>query len=361
MSSSAARVEVERPFELRVLDRSIALVADQASQKGLALSFEVLPGTPEVLVGDAVRVQQVLVNLLCNATKFTEKGSVFLSVRPLGAAREGERVELEASIRDTGMGIPKDRLNRLFMAFSQVDASTTRQFGGTGLGLAISKQLVELMGGRIRVESTRGGIRLLFHLLRARRQPVPARASRPSRCRPRSRGAPRGTPPLRILVAEDNRMNQRVLRLLLERHGYSADLVDDGRAAVEAALAQPYDLVLMDIQMPEMDGLEATRILRRALPEDARRWRERGLWRKGAGAGMEGWELGADSSTFPRSGGRPRGASSGNEGTSLSAQGMWGGGGGGRRGRKEQDDGRRVGRGCVRGRGDGGLMVLMER
>lgn len=386
----SGRLELERgPVDLRqCIETSIDVVATRAAEKRLELLYLIDATVPEALYGDYVRLRQVIVNLLSNAVKFTAKGEVFLSVSTV-AAQDSEHVRLRFSVQDSGIGIPDERRDRLFKTFSQVDASTTRQYGGTGLGLAISKRLVDLMGGRIWVESMPGqGSTFLFEIETV---PAPAPAKpyatgrvpqfagrrililddNPTSCRvlcqqfvswgmvPRalpsvreaamlfqhgetfdlvfidsdlggtSMGAgavelrtlcpapriptilmtlpgqprvptevevagtinkPIKTPtlfqllsdvlqgraskagqaaegvgilatehPLRILVAEDNPVNQRVATLMLQRLGYRTDLASNGREAVAAALRGQYDLILMDVQMPEMDGLQASR------------------------------------------------------------------------------------------------------
>jgi signal transduction histidine kinase/DNA-binding response OmpR family regulator len=267
---NAGRLELESvPFRLQdLVARSSGLVAEAAARKGLKLSQVIAPGAPDVIVGDPVRLQQILVNLLSNAVKFTQRGEITVRVRALSAAQLDEPVKLEVEVRDTGVGIAKDRFGRLFTAFSQADASTTRQFGGTGLGLAIVKQLVELMGGEIVADSELGRGSTFRFTIAAKVGRLPAAEEAP----PSSRidGALSMRHPLRILIAEDNTINQQVLRLWLQQLGYRADVVDNGRRAVEAVLAKAYDLVFMDVQMPELSGLDATREIHEALPAGRR-------------------------------------------------------------------------------------------
>ncbi len=387
----AGELELERlPFSVRdCVEGSLDLVAAQAAAKGLDLAGQIADDVPRVVVGDVTRLRQALVNLLSNAVKFTERGEVVLEVR-LGAADA-----LVLAVRDTGIGIPADRVDRLFRSFSQVDASTTRVYGGTGLGLAISRRIAEAMGGTISVESTPGqgsvfaltvslprgeqtvdalaappaelagrralvvddnatnreilrrqltawGMRVEDHAdgeaalaavdagatpdvvlldmhmpgmdgvelargLRARpstrelplllltslgsrpaggdelgllhlTKPVKAGALRTvvagalgaARTPSPSESAPAPQRPLRVLLAEDNVVNQRVALLMLDRLGYRADVVADGLEAVAAVASTPYDVVLMDVQMPGLDGIGATERLRAHLPAERR-------------------------------------------------------------------------------------------
>jgi signal transduction histidine kinase/HPt (histidine-containing phosphotransfer) domain-containing protein/ActR/RegA family two-component response regulator len=261
----SGKVEVERaPFSLEgVIAESLEIVAPLAARRGLALCREVAAGTPEALVGDVARVRQVLVNLLGNAVKFTLRGEVrvSLSARPLPDGL----CEACFAVADTGSGIPRDQLDRLFVAFQQIDGSLARHHGGTGLGLAISRRLTELMGGRIWAESMPGeGSTFHFTVVG---EPADAPAPRPAMPRSADSGLAHRHP-LDILLAEDHPVNQQVILGFLERLGYRADLVSDGREVLAALERRPYDVVLMDIQMPEMDGLEATRCIRRQLPAE---------------------------------------------------------------------------------------------
>jgi PAS domain S-box-containing protein len=405
----AGKMEVEmQPFDLRdCLESALDLVMIKAADKGLELAYLLEPSAPPAVIGDITRLRQILINLLNNALKFTEKGEVVVTVRPKEDEGFGpDRSLLHFSVRDTGIGIPQERLDRLFQAFSQVDASTTRKYGGTGLGLAISRRLSELMGGEMWVESEEGlgttfhfticaekapelksrphlegeqaqlaGKRLLMvddngtnrrimmmqtrawgmksrdaaspeealswitrgdpfdiaildmhmpgmdglELARAIRQRRSAdalplvlfsslgrrevstkavdfaayllkplkpstlfdtlmnvladstdRVARPARKTPALDQEMGIDHPLRILLVEDNAVNQKVALRLLERLGYRADVAANGLEAVEAVHRQPYEVVLMDVQMPEMDGLEATRIITTQLPRDRR-------------------------------------------------------------------------------------------
>jgi CheY-like chemotaxis protein/HPt (histidine-containing phosphotransfer) domain-containing protein len=211
----------------------------------------------------------VITNLMANAIKFTEKGSV--SVRIERTALFSGSVFLHCSVSDTGIGIPKDKQDRLFKSFSQVDGSTTRKYGGTGLGLAISKQLVQLMGGEIWVESEEGqGSTFHFTLVMSLPQersdlgPEAPRTPKENALAPGTGSPGDSARVLRILLAEDNLVNQRLAVALLQKKGWEPKVVGNGRLAVEALSAEPFDVVLMDVQMPEMDGYDATAAIREA-------------------------------------------------------------------------------------------------
>ena len=266
----SGKMELEKqPFRLRdSLVGPIDLVAAEAEDKGLDLDYTIDDDSPEIVVGDVTRVRQILVNLLSNAVKFTEQGQIAISIH--SRAMGEQHIELEFAVRDTGVGIPPDKVETIFRSFSQADASTSRRFGGTGLGLAISQRLAELMGGRIWVESKLGqGSTFRFTVrVRAADPNDPAISARLATPRTIDRDLGRRIP-LRILVAEDNAVNQKVALLLLQRMGYRADLAADGEEVLECLERQRYDVVLMDVQMPELDGIEATRqILKRWTPEE---------------------------------------------------------------------------------------------
>ena len=297
---------VPRPFDLPAsVSAVVSLLAPRAAERGLALTSQVDPDVPRGLVGDEVRIRQIMLNLVGNAVKFTERGSVELRVaRDEGrggrrrqdeqdgedggmgtdgdgsissvATRNSQLVRIE--VRDTGIGIPAEKLSQLFERFSQLKSSTTRQYGGTGLGLAISKRLVELMGGEIGAESEIGKGSIFWVTL-----PLPIDPAGVEEAGAGSGGAspvptvePERTPSVsaasssgggceghRILVVEDDPIGRRVAVQLVRRLGYAVDAVSDGQAAIEAVAATAYTLVLMDCQMPDVDGYMATAEIRR--------------------------------------------------------------------------------------------------
>ena len=243
-----------------LLDRTVGVLARQARLKGLTVDVRCDPDLPRVVVGDETRLQQVLVNLIANAVKFTEAGGITVAAH-VDASAEGvadDQVAVVVRVQDTGIGIPADRLHRLFKPFSQVDASTTRRYGGTGLGLAISHHIVTLLGGEIDVVSAPGEgttFEVHLHLGRGEEHAVPGEDD-----------AVAPAQGLRILVAEDDKVNQLVLERMLDRLGYRADIVGDGLAAIEALGRARYDVILMDVQMPRLDGVGATQRIRAQLP-----------------------------------------------------------------------------------------------
>jgi two-component system, sensor histidine kinase len=261
----AGRVELESiEFDLEPLVRDVVeLLQPRASEKGLALGLELDAPARARFRSDPTRLRQVLVNLIGNAVKFTETGGVRVTVRHLGASEAGARLRLE--IADTGIGIPASVRGRLFQKFSQADGSITRRFGGTGLGLAISRQLVELLGGEIGVDSE-DGKGSVFHVELTLPQ-APARPAAPPEPAPAAAPLPAAGRSAKILVAEDDRTNQMVTRAMLERAGYTVEIVDNGRAAIAAIEGGDYDLLLMDVQMPELDGVAATQRIRALGPE----------------------------------------------------------------------------------------------
>jgi signal transduction histidine kinase/CheY-like chemotaxis protein len=244
------------------LNGALKPFALRAEQKGLELITQIADGTPAAIVGDSVRLQQVLANLVANAIKFTSRGHVLVAVREDG--RADGHTELHFLVSDTGIGVPADKHATIFEAFSQADGSTTRRFGGTGLGLTISATLVQLMGGRIWLESEPGAGTTFHFTARFAVAECPEVARPPAAPSAIVAAADRVTDvaPVRILLAEDNPVNQRVAVGLLTRRGHSVTVTGTGLEALAALERDTFDLVLMDVQMPEMGGLEATAVVR---------------------------------------------------------------------------------------------------
>jgi len=251
----------ETDFDLaEVLKNAMSLMNLRAHEKSLSLVYNLAPEVPTSLTGDVMRLRQILLNLIGNAIKFTERGEVALRVEhERGASEPGL---LRFSVSDTGIGIPLDKLDAIFKSFTQVDSSTSRKYGGTGLGLTISKRLVELMGGRIWVESVadQGTTFYFTARLRVRTEtPLPAREAR---TQPAPRVIAGSDREVHVLVADDSIHNRMLLQAYLRSAQYRVDIVENGAEAVEKVRDGHYDVVLMDMQMPIMDGYTATRAIR---------------------------------------------------------------------------------------------------
>lgn len=269
IESGKLELEVQEFSPVTCVKDSLGLFDLAAVQKNLALVLRIDPGVPARVVGDATRLRQILVNLISNAIKFTEQGEVrvTLEATPTEGGSDND-VDLHFAVQDTGIGIPPERRNRLFQSFSQVDGSISRRYGGTGLGLAISQRLAHLMGGKIWVESTPGFGSTFHFTIRTEAVLAPgADLELPARldvsqgldntfatCHPR-----------RILLAEDNLVNQKVAVKILDRLGYTVEVAANGQEAVAAVQQHAYDVILMDVHMPRMDGLEATQVIREML------------------------------------------------------------------------------------------------
>ena len=247
-----------QPFDIRAAMNNVARMLEvSAKDKGLGFEVRCDDDVPAILVGDDMRLRQILLNLTANAIKFTATGRVAVRLQ-LVRQRDPQRVDLRLSVTDTGIGIDAGRLKAIFQPFEQADTDTTVRFGGTGLGLAICKRIADMMQGRLTVQSTptQGSV---FELdWSTVSQPL---LVQPASSQPEIADAP--VDRLRVLVAEDNPLNQTLICALLKRLGITPDLVDDGEAALDLLASKPYDLVLMDVQMPRLDGISATRELRK--------------------------------------------------------------------------------------------------
>ncbi|HEX8835253.1 MAG TPA: response regulator, partial [Abditibacteriaceae bacterium] len=256
----AGKMDLEQlPFDVRkCVESALDLVAQKAREKGLEIGGLVEPQTPAAVIGDVTRVRQILANFLSNAVKFTERGeiTVLVDAKPLDAEQPDGEYELHMAVRDTGIGIPADRMDRMFQSFSQADASTTRKFGGTGLGLAISKRLAEAMGGRVWVESEEGRGSVFHCTLRAPATVVPPDAGT-ARYEVQLRGK-------RVLIVDDNATNRKILTLQVQPWGMESVAVESGPKALELIRqGVQFDIAVLDMNMPEQDGLMLAEEIRR--------------------------------------------------------------------------------------------------
>ncbi|WP_172256632.1 PAS domain S-box protein [Saccharibacillus deserti] len=276
IDAGSLSLEPESFSLVQLVDEAVDLFAPRAAEKGVGLHWNVGSDVPEEIVTDPGRLRQVLTNLIGNAIKFTDSGSITVFVETIPGPSKQDPV-LEFCVQDTGIGIAEDKLGRLFQSFSQLHPELNRKYGGTGLGLSICKRLVELMGGTIRVESREGkGSNFRFTLpcrieemdgldsvlkngtLHANENPAQAVSETPAQLKK-----------LRVLIAEDHPVNRRLLEEIVRKSGIRADVVENGLEAFEAVVKKRYDLLFMDVQMPQMDGMTAARLIRQVLPEDS--------------------------------------------------------------------------------------------
>ena len=266
----AGKLSIEKiPFNLKsTIESSTLIFCSEVAKKKISLNYDVDATIPEGILGDSLRLIQILLNLLGNAVKFTEKGEINLKVQKNSASNNSEVLELLFEVTDTGVGIPKEVQVKLFQSFEQADQSTTRKYGGTGLGLSICSKLISLMGGRIWVESDEDkGSKFSFTLpVEGIKLPL---SEHTQAVKIQKGEILQSDNKLRVLVAEDNKLNMVLVKGILKKLGYeSVDYVVNGSEAVSAVQRQDYDLILMDVQMPEMDGLEATSIIKKSLKKD---------------------------------------------------------------------------------------------
>ncbi|MDF2651239.1 MAG: sensor hybrid histidine kinase [Paenibacillus sp.] len=253
---------VEEPFSVRAtLSDTLNVILPKTLEKNLKLTTSIAPDVPSLLLGDVTKVHQVLMNLLSNAIKFTPDGAISISVTRLSS--DDERVALRFAIRDTGLGIPADKAVHLFEPFYQADYFMTRNYEGTGLGLAICKKLVHLMDGEIWHEPNEdqpGSTFVFTSKFSLTEYPAIAHSTESE--------LPMENSPLKILIAEDNEVNQMVLKKMVEKLGYNSTLVANGVGVIEAVNRHPYDIIFMDIQMPLMDGIQTTQVIKESLTLD---------------------------------------------------------------------------------------------
>jgi CheY-like chemotaxis protein/nitrogen-specific signal transduction histidine kinase len=235
----------------------------RANEKSLKIKLNIDDSVPETLISDVSRIRQILANLISNAIKYTEHGEITVSSKCL-SVKDGI-VEIEFSVKDTGIGISKSSLSQLFQPFLQLDSSTTRKHGGTGLGLIISKHLIEMMKGKIRVESQPGKGSVFIFTIKGKQNTENLKTDLQKK--PLNFNIANEIP-LNILLVEDNLINQKVTIRMLKRFGYTIDIAENGVEAIEAVTKKHYELIFMDIQMPVMDGFEATKEILRMFPDD---------------------------------------------------------------------------------------------
>ncbi len=261
----SGKMALERiPFQLKsVVNESIKTHQARARQKRIELTAEVSPEVAETVYGDPMRLRQVIGNLLSNAIKFTESGHVKVYLRTVGGTKDA-KIEFDLSVEDTGVGIPPDKLEKIFDKFTQADGSITRRFGGTGLGLTITRRLVEMFGGRIWVESVEGKGSKFFVRLNLEVATKSKHVEADKKANGGERVSLDGRSP-QILLVEDNAVNQKVVLAILSKRGFHVEVASNGLEALAAAQNAVFDLVLMDVQMPYMDGIEATRKIREEL------------------------------------------------------------------------------------------------
>ncbi|WP_135553575.1 PAS domain S-box protein [Paenibacillus cymbidii] len=251
---------VEEPYNVRaVVSDTLNVMLPKALEKNLEVTASFMPSVPNIVLGDVMKLRQVLMNLLSNAIKFTPNGAVAISVQ--GEALDGRTTCLRFAVKDTGIGVPPDKVAHLFEPFYQVDHFMTRKAEGTGLGLAICKKLIHLMHGEIEYETNAGQPGSTFRFaIRVQNQDDGAALAQQELASGQEQGSGGGS--LRVLIAEDNEVNQIVLKRMIQKLGYNATIVANGEETVEAAKRHPYDIIFMDVQMPLLDGVQATRLIR---------------------------------------------------------------------------------------------------
>lgn len=251
----AGRLELEEiDFDIKdTLRSAISTFNFSARKKGIALNYEISPELPEVVLGDPTRIRQILINLIGNAMKFTERGSITVTLRPY----EGASDTILFAVSDTGIGIPQDKKDKIFESFSQVDKSTARKYGGTGLGLTISANLVRLMSGKIWVDSEYGKGSTFYFTAKLKAGDIKRTIQKEAQTVLQT-----DIKPMNVLLAEDNQLNQVLAVRILEKYGHKVTIANNGREALDILKGKDFDLVFMDVQMPVMNGLETTKIIR---------------------------------------------------------------------------------------------------